>query len=200
MISDTRKKAMFPHMAGPETQEVFDTLTPVDNRYDKALEVLNTHFAVKKNIPFERSVFHQARQKQGEPTEQFVTRLHKLASTREYGDQTNDQICDQVIATCFSSSLRKKCLTEPSLTLEKLLEIAQAMESAHHWSKEIESGSSKSTLFSETGQDEEYLNCLRWKQQQQPPAKPKIENILKSPGDDAEFQVISVMNVVSVRA
>ena len=62
MTSDTRKKAMLPHMAGPGTQDVFDTLTPVDNTYDKALEVLNTHFAVKKNISFEHSVFHQARQ------------------------------------------------------------------------------------------------------------------------------------------
>ena len=156
---------MLLHMAGPETQEVFETHTPVDDTYDKALEVLNTHFAVKKNILFERNVFHQARQKQGESTEQFVTRLRKLASTCEYGDQTNDQSRDQVIATCFSSSLHKKFLTEPSLTLEKLLEIAQAMESAHHQSKEIESGSSKSTLSSsETGQDEEYLNYLCWKQ------------------------------------
>ena len=153
---------MLLHMAGPETQEVFETLTQVDDTYDKALEVLNTHFAVKKNIAFERNVFHQARQKQGESTEQFVIRLRKLASTCEYGDQKNDQIRDQVIATCFSSSLRKKFLTESSLTLEKLLEIAQAMESAHHQSKEIESGSSKSTLSSETGQDEEYLNYLRW--------------------------------------
>ena len=150
---DTRKKAMLLHMTGNETQEVFDTITPAGNTYDKTLEVLNTHFSVKKNIPVERSVFHQARQKQGESTEQFVTRLRKLASTCECGNQTNDQIRDQVIATCSSSSFRKKCLTEPSLTLEKLLEIAQAMESAHDQSKEIESGSSKSTLSSETGQD-----------------------------------------------
>ena len=155
-------------MAAPETQEAFETLTPADNMYDKALEVLNTHFAVIKNIPFERSVFHQARQKQGESTEQFVIRLCKLAST-------DDQIRDQVFATCSSSSLHKKHLTEPSLTLETLLEIAKAMESVHYWSKEIESGNNKSTLSSETGQDEEYLNYLCWKQRQQPPAKQKIE-------------------------
>ena len=85
ITSDTRKKAMLLHMAGLETPEFFETLTPVDDTYDKALEVLNTHFAVKKNIPFERNVFHQARQKQGESTEQFVTSLRKLASTCEYG-------------------------------------------------------------------------------------------------------------------
>ena len=73
ITSDTRKKAM--HMAGPQTQEVFETLNPVDNTYDKALEVLNTHVAVNKNIPFECSLFRQARQKQGESTEQFVTHL-----------------------------------------------------------------------------------------------------------------------------
>ena len=50
---------MLLHMAGPETQEVFETLTPVDNTYDKALEVLNTHFAVKKKaLKLRRSLKH----------------------------------------------------------------------------------------------------------------------------------------------
>ena len=89
---------MLLHMAAPETQ-VFETLTPADNMYDKVLEVLNTHFAVNKNTPF--YVFYRDRHKQGKSTEQSITSLGKLASTCEYGDQTNDQIRDQVIATAL---------------------------------------------------------------------------------------------------
>ena len=47
IASDTHKKAILLHMPGPEIQKVFDTLTPADDTCDKALEVLNTHFAVK---------------------------------------------------------------------------------------------------------------------------------------------------------
>ena len=125
ITNDKRKKAMLLHMAGPETQEVFDTLTPANDTYDKALEALTSHFSVKKNVPFERNVFHDTKQKAGESVEQFVTRLRKLTASCEYGDQTEDHIRDQVIATCSSTGLRKKLLTEPDLTLAKVIEIAQ---------------------------------------------------------------------------
>ena len=69
ITNDKRKKAMLLHMAGPETQEVFDTLIPANDTYDKALEALTSHFSVKKNVPFERNVFHQTKQKAGESVE-----------------------------------------------------------------------------------------------------------------------------------
>ena len=136
--NDARQKAMLLHMVGPETQEVFETLVPEDNTYEKALKALDEHFSVKKNVPFERSVLQQARQKSGESIEQFVTTLRKLAATCEYGDTTNEQIRDQVIATFTSSKLRKRLLSETDLTLDKVLQIGNIMESAHHHNKEIE--------------------------------------------------------------
>ena len=124
-------------MVGPETQEVFERLVPEDDTYEKALKAPDEHFSVKKNVPFERSVFHQARQKSGESIEQFVTRLRKLAATCDHGDTTNEQIRYQVIATCTSSKLRKRLLSETDLTSDKVLEIGKIKESAHH-NKEIE--------------------------------------------------------------
>ncbi len=149
---------------------LFDTVAPTSDSYEHAFAALNAHFAVKKNIPFERSVFNQASQKHGESIEQYVTRLRKLASACKYADQTDDQIRDQVIATCLSSQLRKKCLTEPSLTLGKLVKIGQAMESALYHSKEIEPKSDKASSSVSANNDPEYLNYLRWKQLQ--PSKP----------------------------
>ena len=149
-------------MIGPETQEIFETLIPEDDTYEKALKALDEQFSVKKNVPFERSVFHQARQKSGESIEQFVTRLRKLAATCEYGDTTNEQIRDQVIATCTSSKLRKRLLSETDLTSDKVLQIGKIMESAHHHNKEIETkAGSKSKDDYQVG--EEYLNYLKWK-------------------------------------
>ena len=128
---------MLLHMAGPETQEVLDTLAPENNTYDKTLEALTSHVSVKRNVPFERNVFHHTKQKAGESVEKFVTRLRKLTASCEYGDQTEDQIRDQVIAACSSTELLKKLLTEPELMLTRVIEIAQVMETAHHQVKEI---------------------------------------------------------------
>ena len=41
------------HLVGPETQDIFQTLTPADQSYDSALAALDTHFEVQKNVPFE---------------------------------------------------------------------------------------------------------------------------------------------------
>ena len=69
ITNDKRKKAMLLHMAGHQTQEVFDTLDPENDTYDKALEGLTLYFSVKKNVPFERNVFHQTKQQAGASVE-----------------------------------------------------------------------------------------------------------------------------------
>ena len=82
---------MLLHMAGPETQEVVDALTPENDTYDKSLEALTSYFSVRKTVLFERNVFHQTKKKAGESVEQFFTRLRKLTTSCEYGDQTEGQ-------------------------------------------------------------------------------------------------------------
>ena len=53
---DDRKKATLLHIIDPEAQEIFETLSPVNESYESALNALDQHFSVLKNIPFERSV------------------------------------------------------------------------------------------------------------------------------------------------
>jgi len=101
---NARQKAIMLHLLGPETERIFDTLTPEDDTYEKAMQILNEHFKQKKNVPFEISV----------------------AAT------LNEQIRDQIIATCTSSKLRKKLLEQGELDLDKTLKIAREMEEPKH--------------------------------------------------------------------
>ena len=73
-----------------------------------------------------------------------------------------EQIRDQVIATCNSTKLRRKLLTESDLTLEKVLQIGQSMEQAQHHLSTIEQ---KSTS------NQEELNVLPY-HRRSPPKKP----------------------------
>ena len=53
---------------------------------------------------------------------QFVTRLRQVVKACDYGDQAENQICDQVVQRCKSHELRKKLLEKgDKLTLELLL-------------------------------------------------------------------------------
>ena len=155
----TEWKKEFVRITGPDTQGVFETLTDTGTEYQHALNKLDAHFSIKKNAPFERSVLHSTTQRKSESIEQFVTRLRKLTLYCEYGDSTEDQILDQVIATYNSTKLRRKLMTESDLTLEKVLQIGQSMKQAQHHLSSIEQKSTPST--SETSNQEE-LNVLRY--------------------------------------
>jgi len=51
---------MLLHLAGRETQDIFETLNLEENTYQNAQTALNSHFAVKQNVTFERSKFLNA--------------------------------------------------------------------------------------------------------------------------------------------
>lgn len=54
------------HLAGTDTQDLFKTLTPLNATFEAALEALNMHFAVTKNVPYEQPKLNQPRQEASE--------------------------------------------------------------------------------------------------------------------------------------
>ena len=152
---DIQKNALLLHMVGQDTQDIFDTLTipqPQEEgqTYQASINALDQHFSIKKNIPFERSIFRVAKQLEKESIEQYIMRLQQLAQYCEYGDKIENNIRYQIISSCISSKLRKRLLTEPELTLNKLAQIAQAMEDASHYTKQIEEKNQLSTQIIES--------------------------------------------------
>ena len=71
----TEWKKEFVRITGPDTQGVFKTLTDTGTEYQHALNKLDAHFSIKKNVPFGRSVFHSTTQHKSKSIEQFVTHL-----------------------------------------------------------------------------------------------------------------------------
>ena len=144
--TNNRKKALLLHLIRTNSQDIFETLTPPNATDEAALEALNMHFAVTKNLPYERSKLNQARQEASENINQFITKLRKLALTCEYGDNTDDQIRDCVIASCYSSKLSTKLLSEHKLALNRVSGIGRTRETAKYNTKSIkESKHSQST-------------------------------------------------------
>lgn len=129
-----QRKALLLHIAGPDVQELYDTLTvaaPTGTKteYDVALDALTQYFAPARNVAFERHVFRQASQSPGESVDDFCTRLKSLASSCEF-DNLCEHVRDQFVDKCASSGLRRRLLRERDLTLESLLDIARASEAA----------------------------------------------------------------------
>ena len=57
-----QKRNTLLYFAGIETQGIFEILQDTGNTFDQVITKLNEHFNVKKNIPYERSVFREAKQ------------------------------------------------------------------------------------------------------------------------------------------
>ena len=110
---------MLLHLAGAEVQDIFFTMdeTANDGGYDGVVNKLNAYFTPQTNIPYERHVFRQAEQTQGESIDGFVRGLKKLAATCEFGDKRDDFKRDQVIVKCSPNTLRRRLLQEKDLKL-----------------------------------------------------------------------------------
>ena len=129
ITDDKQKRALLLYQAGPETQEIFETLTDTGDDYKTAQEKLDAYFSPKKNVNYEIFQFRQAVQQPGETVDQFTTRLRKIAINCEFHD-TSKEIKAVIIQNCQSKRLRRYALREDALTLDDLLAKARSLEAS----------------------------------------------------------------------
>ena len=107
VTSAAQKKALLLHLAGPDVQDIFDTLPvpAVDEQHDEyavALAALDQYFQPRVNVPYERHLFRQLRQESHESVSQFATRLSKQAEYCDFAERKEEYIRDQIIENCKS--------------------------------------------------------------------------------------------------
>ena len=118
---------MLLHLAGPDVQEIFTTVTETGDatNYASAVEALNPYFVPQVNSAFTRQTFYRITQNPGETVQQFVTRLRKAAKDCDFGTDTDNQIRDAVLNKCTSTYIKRKLLEEgQGLNLTRTLEVA----------------------------------------------------------------------------
>ena len=135
ITNSARKKGLLLHC--PEAQELFETVQDpgpaaegenVADEFQKALRTLDAHFSAQINEPYERHVFRNLKQEEGETVDQFITRLRRQAENCNW-DNADEPIRDQVIDKCKLAELRRKLLLKGThLTLGKVQEIARSFE------------------------------------------------------------------------
>ena len=125
--------------AGPQVQEIYETLNDTGNSFESAIRALDGYFKSLINKFYERFRFQQLEQDPDEPIDKFVSRLQHQAAKCNFAD-TDGSIIDQVIAKCVGSRLRSKLLEEGNaLTLARALVIARTVKSIAVQDKDIAS-------------------------------------------------------------
>ena len=140
-----QKRALLLHCTGQEVQDIFFAIPDGDEEstqdaYEKAKGKLNSYFQTKLNIPYERYLFKCLNQKEGETTEQFVTRLRQRAATCAF-QNADESIRDQVIEKCRSPKIRARLLEKgDDLTLDQLRTIAATIELTESQTRQMNAG------------------------------------------------------------
>jgi len=85
--------------------------------YSEVLDALDLHFQVRRNTVVERARFNNRRQSPGEPIEQFIQDVYKLAQHCEFGTLKDELIRDRIVAGVSSDQLSDYLQSKPKLTL-----------------------------------------------------------------------------------
>jgi hypothetical protein len=108
-----QKKALLLHCAGLNVQQIFESLEESEfgggskmDEYEVTLKLLDEYFSSKVNVPYERHVFSQMKQEDGETVDQFMVKLRHQAENCSFGEGHPEQIREQVIDKYKSSALR----------------------------------------------------------------------------------------------
>ena len=154
-ITDKKqRRAMLLYQAGPETQEIFETLTDTGEDYATAKEKLETYFSPKKNVDYEVFQFRQATQQVGETIDQFSTRLRKMAANCEFHNDEKE-IKATIIQNCRSKRLRRYALRE-DLSLTDLITKARSLEIS-----EVHATGMEEKMSTDTTPSDEVINQVK---------------------------------------
>ena len=131
-VADAEKVAILLTVIGKETYSLLRSLVAPTQAKDKSyagiIEVLTTHL---KPTPFtiaERFKFYERAQLPGERVNDFIAALRTLALKCEFAAFLEKAIRDKLVCGTSNSRIRKRLLVERDLTLNKAIEIANALE------------------------------------------------------------------------
>lgn len=83
---------------------------------------------MRRNVIFERARFNRRTQQQGESAEEYITALHQLADTCEYGNIKDEMIRDRLVVGIRDELLSERLQMEADLNLEKAKKLIRQSE------------------------------------------------------------------------
>ncbi|XP_032230541.2 uncharacterized protein K02A2.6-like [Nematostella vectensis] len=98
--------------------------------YEDVCRKFKEHCQGARNVIYERLVFNQRNQKEGERMDNFVSALKRLSLTCEFGTLRDSLIRDRIVGGVLSNELRGELLKKPDLTLQSAHDYCRTYEAA----------------------------------------------------------------------
>ena len=144
--TDEYRVAAFITCIGPKALTIHNGL-PFQSEDEKKnlakiLELWESYCLGKTNIIYERYRFNNRNQDTGESIDTYASNLRSLSDTCNFGTLKDEMIRDRIVCGVRDSSLRKKLLQVPELTLEKCIDMCRSAEGT---STQLEATSSQNS-------------------------------------------------------
>ena len=125
----TQKIALLLMCAGAQAIDVYNTLDIDENDKDEDIKTkLEGFCAPKKNENYERFVFRNTKQEEGEQSDSFLTKLKLRSKSCNYGDLRDGMIRDQIVYGILHQKTQERLLREADLDLNCAVQVCQANE------------------------------------------------------------------------
>ena len=96
--------------------------------YDTVVEKFDAYFVRRRNLIFERAKFNRRCQQEGEPVDDYIMDLYRLAEHCSYGTLHDELIRDRIVVGLSSAGLSEKLQKDADLTLERAVQTAREDE------------------------------------------------------------------------
>lgn len=151
----------FVYAMGKEAEDVLASLSLTDADladYATVKSKFEGHFIPCTNVIFERAKFNRRKQEANESVEAFITDLHKLAETCEYGSLKDDLIRDRLVVGLLDLGLSEELQLDPKLTLQSATKIARNSEIVKKQQSELRDRTEHGAAIEELGRSSERRN------------------------------------------
>lgn len=133
-IKDNRKVATLVTLVGDRTYNLMCDLCapdkPEDKSFTELVQILKNHLEPQRSQYAEREIFRQRRQKAGESIVEYLQQLKHLAATCNFGENLEENLCEQFVTGLGSTEIKSRLLFDPKLTYKKAVELALGLEAA----------------------------------------------------------------------
>ena len=140
--SEARQISTLLYCMGMKAEDIYSRFVhAAEEKHDDVIADFDQHFALKRNIIFERVQFNRRVQEPRETADEFIVALHKLADTCDYGTLRDQLVRDRLVAGLRDARLSERLQLDPELTLEKATTTVRQSELVHNQQTVLRSSS-----------------------------------------------------------
>ena len=135
-----QKTAILLTVCGSKTYNLVRSLVscnPNEKDYKDLVDIITQHFSPKPSSIMQRFKFNTRVRTQGESIAAYVAALRSLAEFCEFKETLNDMLRDRLVCGVNDERIQRRLLAEPTLTFDKALQLAQAIETADKDTKDL---------------------------------------------------------------